>query len=105
MSISRLSNLFRSTLLLSHVEYRLNAIIFFFSERKTREFYVINSKRGSAEGNVVILIVSRYRFNISNRFRSDRREFASGCDTYATRYEIRKKRGRRKSGGEDIKRV
>lgn len=52
-----------------------------------------NGERGSAEGNVIILIVSRYRFDISNRFRSDRREFASDCDTYATRYEIRKKRG------------
>lgn len=35
-----------------------------------------------------------YRFDISNRFRSDGREFASGRDTYASRYEIRKKRGR-----------
>lgn len=36
---------------------------------------------GSAEGNIIILIVSRYRFDISNRFRSDGREFASGRDT------------------------
>lgn len=54
----------------------------------------MNGERGSAEGNIITLIVSRYRFDISNRFRSDRREFASGCDTYATRYEIKKKRGR-----------
>ena len=44
---------------------------------------------------IITLIVSVwYRFDISNRFRSDRREFASDCDTYATRYEIRKKRGK-----------